>query len=59
MGDKFVGQLKEAGWLDYAIFFLYIGHIEICSWANYAKLGLKDLASVDHKIAPWHLPSTW
>jgi hypothetical protein len=31
MGDKFVGQLKEAGWLDYAILFLHFGHTEIRS----------------------------
>jgi hypothetical protein len=34
MGDKFVGQLKEAGRLDFAIFFLQFGHTEIYSWAT-------------------------
>jgi hypothetical protein len=34
MGHKLVAQLKEAGWLDYAIFFLHFGHTEIRSWAT-------------------------
>jgi hypothetical protein len=34
MGNKFVGQLKETGWLDYAIFFLHFGHTEICRWVT-------------------------
>jgi hypothetical protein len=40
-GYKLVGQLKEAGWLDYqllAFFFFYgppkVGHTEIHSWAT-------------------------
>jgi hypothetical protein len=50
MGDKFVAQLKEAGWLDYVIFFLHFGHTKICSWATSLspisrQLGLKDWAN--------------